>query len=255
MKRYGNRLTVIACLLLFATTRGTYAAEPLRVLFVGNSYTYGHKLPQLVARMAKAGKVQEIEQKSVTGGGMTLEGHWKKGAALERIKSGKWDVVVLQDQSMRPVVDPAATKEFGRLFDAEIKKAGAKTMFFLTWAREKHPEMQDKLSATYGSLADELKTDVAPVGLAWQLAREARPTRKLHAGDGSHAGPRGAYLAACVFYAAIVGKSSEGSPVLVQGVGKEDAAFLQKTAWKAVDQWKRRTTQARSDQEIRQGKP
>ncbi|MCG8586844.1 MAG: hypothetical protein MI757_19240 [Pirellulales bacterium] len=227
-------------LALLGTSAPLYADEPLRVLFIGNSYTYGHKIPDLVVRIARASKVREISQRSVTGGGMTLEAHWKDGRAVERIKNGKWDVVILQEQSMRPVVDPSGMNKYGRMLDAEIGKADAKTMFFLTWARQKRPEMQDKLNESYGSLAEELEASVAPVGQAWRAALAARPELKLHARDGSHASPHGAYLAACVFYSALTGKSAEGSPVLIQGVNKSDVAFLQKTAWKAVETWSQR---------------
>ena len=98
------------------------AEEPLRVLFIGNSYTYQHDLPKLVTRMAKAAGIRGISERSVVGGGMTLEGHWKNGKALERIRNGKWDVVVLQDQSQRPVFNPPGTKKDARRFAEEISK-------------------------------------------------------------------------------------------------------------------------------------
>ena len=90
--------------------------------------------------------------------------------------------------------------------------------------------MQDGLTATYGSVADELKAEVAPVGEAWRLSYDRRPKLNLHARDGSHASPAGAYLAACVFYGTLLDKSPEGSPVMLKGVTKDNAAFLQKTA-------------------------
>jgi hypothetical protein len=246
--------SMLVLLLAVAASTQAQAEEPLRVLFIGNSYTYGHQLPELVARMAKAGKVREISQRSVVGGGMTLEGHLKNGKAVDRITKGKWDVIVLQDQSMRPVVDPAGTKKFARLLNAEIKKTGARTMFFLTWAREKRPQMQEKLNETYGSLAEELKAEVAPVGVAWRLAREANPKMKLHAGDGSHASPHGAYLAACVFYASLIGKSPEGLPVLIRGVSKQEAALLQKIAWQSISTWSKIKPKAVEQQKLKVGR-
>jgi hypothetical protein len=53
-------------------------AEPLRVLFIGNSFTFRHNLPTLVARFAATGEVpREVQTTAVTYGGHTLKQHWQ----------------------------------------------------------------------------------------------------------------------------------------------------------------------------------
>jgi hypothetical protein len=51
---------------------------------------------------------------------------------------------------------------------------------------------------------------VAPVGLAWKLARERIPGVSLYATDGSHPSRIGSYLAACVIYSTLTGELCKG---------------------------------------------
>lgn len=102
----------------------------------------------------------------------------------------------------------------------------------MTWARQDAPQTQAALTHAYASIAAELKALLAPVGVAWQRALEARPRLALHHADKSHPGPDGSYLAALTLYATLFSRSPEG---LAKGhLGEADAAFLQKVATKAV---------------------
>ncbi|MGD9300376.1 MAG: hypothetical protein PVI13_02290, partial [Desulfobacterales bacterium] len=63
----------------------------------------------------------------------------------------------------------------------------------------------------------------------------------LHHRDGRHANPVGSYLTACVFYSVLVNTSPEGLTGSFSYKGKQrldlkrdDALFLQKTAWETV---------------------
>ena len=69
-------------------------------------------------------------------GGWSLEKHWQDGKAAELIGGKKWDAVVLQEQSLGPLENPAVLKEYVKKFDELIKKQGAKTVLFMTWARQ-----------------------------------------------------------------------------------------------------------------------
>jgi hypothetical protein len=95
-------------------------------------------------------------------------------------------------------------RTYSRLFDAEIRKSGAKTILFLTWANWDKQEMQSVVNETYYSIAKELNAVVAPVGPAWEVARRLSPNISLYNGDEySHPTPAGSYLAACVIYIVI----------------------------------------------------
>ena len=82
-------------------------------------------------------------------------------------------------------------------------------------------------------IANELSIEVAPVGVAWKAALEGRPELELWGSDGIHPGVEGTYLAACVFYTVIYGKTPEGLK-FTAGLPWDIAKFLQKTAGESV---------------------
>ena len=185
---------------------------PTRVLFIGNSYTFYNGGVDAVLQALAHANGRNLECTASTSGGKTLEWHWEEGEARSAIARGGWDYVVLQEYSTRPIADAPAMHRYARLFDAEIKNAGAKTVFYMTWARFHEPENQRVITRSYETIAKELNALVARVGPAWERVLEQRPDLKLHAEDRSHPTPTGTYLAACVFYAALAGDSPEGLP-------------------------------------------
>jgi hypothetical protein len=210
--------------------------KPLQILFVGNSYTYVNDLPKMLTELAKAGGQQPILAQKETPGGWSFKKHWEGGKTLPKIESRKWDYVVLQDQSLGALQAKNDMLAFGKKLDEAVKKQGARTILYMTWARQNKPETQDQITQAYQQLAKEIKADVAPVGLAWQAALKADSKPTLHSKDMSHPSTAGTYLAACVFYATIYGKSPEGLPGKIGGVTVAQALELQKTAWKVVNQ-------------------
>lgn len=252
-------------LLLPATFKSELLAAPAkrRVLFIGNSYTYFNNLPQILSGLAASAKPpQTLETEMITVGGATLKSLWSGGQPQAALAGKKWDYVVLQEQStlgqtrmvdgVIQINDPKDFHASVRTIDPEIKKAGAKPLLYMTWARKDTPEKQSLLTDAYQNIGKELGDKVAPVGLAWQAALKARPDLELHVADKSHPNPAGSYLAACVFYATIFGKSPEGLAARITGtivehtgtvtgsqgdlvnLSKEDAAFLQTIAWETV---------------------
>ncbi len=239
------------------------ADRPLRVLFIGNSLTYYNNLPRMLEQLAwSSGVPQKLETRLVVFGGATLRSHWHRGQALKAIREGVWDYVVLQEQSALGAVymvngtrwitpDPRSFHEYARLFDGEVKRVGARTIFFLTWARkDTPPREQAGLAYAYVQIAKELQALVAPVGLAWQMARMEEPSMNLYLGDGSHPSPTGSYLAACVFHALLYDKSPFGASTTIKGnpiddrgivdqnknetlvsLSYDDARSLQRIAW------------------------
>jgi hypothetical protein len=92
----------------------------------------------------------------------------------------------------------------------------------------------EEIAPAHRAIATELGTDIAPVGLAWQHAMKERPGLDMYASDREHPSIYGTYLAANVVYATVFGKSPVGSTYFPSGVGQEEAAFLQRTAWETV---------------------
>ena len=214
----------------------------MNVLFIGNSHTYLHYMPQMLAELARAadsGLPLNIDQ--ITGEGAGLQWHWNNSPSRDKIRNGRWDRVVLQDRSGGPLEELESFRNHARLLDEEIKRHGAKTIFFMTWANKSRPRTQKILTEAYGRIATELGAVPAPVGLAWEKAQALDVELNLHHIDDRHANPSGAYLTACVFYAVLFNASPEGLPATLQIEGKirldlaeERAGFLQNIAYETV---------------------
>src|SRR5262245_29071518 len=172
--------------------------DPLKVLFIGNSFTARNDLPGLVARLAEArGKC--LEHRLISAGGASLRTHWNAGEALKAIQEGRYDRVVLQEQSTLPVKNARRMHENVRLFDEAIKAAGSATALYMTWARLGESESQQAITDAYTSIGRELGATVVPVGLAWQRFLRQHDQPALHDRDQSHPTLAGSSLAACVF--------------------------------------------------------
>ena len=216
-------------------------STPLKVLFIGNSFTARNDLPGLIAKLAAA-RGKSLEHHLISAGGASLRTHWNAGEARKAIEKGHYDRVVLQEQSTLPVKNAKRMHENVRLFDEVIKAAGSTTVLYMTWARLNAPESQQAITDAYTGVGRELGVTVVPVGLAWQdfLRRHARPV--LHDKDQSHPTLAGSYLAGCVFFAVLFQESPVGVDAGVAGLSGEDLAVLQEAAWREC----RPATRARS---------
>jgi hypothetical protein len=220
--------------------RGT---APLKVLFIGNSFTARNDLPGLIARLAEA-RGKGLERRLISAGGASLRTHWNAGEARQAIQAGHYDHVVLQEQSTLPVKNARRMHENVRLFDEAIKSAGAKTALYMTWARRNAPESQQGITDAYADIGRELGATVVPVGLAWQrfLGKHAQPV--LHDKDQGHPTLAGSYLAACVFLTVLYEETPVGIPGEVGGLSEKDVALLQKVAWQTCNSTARRDAHA-----------
>lgn len=200
----------------------------LRVLFLGNSYTYYHNLPRMVEEFAAAAGKRKIETRMIAPGGASLADHLQNRQALEAIRTGRWDYVVLQEQSQLGAVylvngEPrvANAEAFfasARALDVEIRKAGANTLFFQTWPHRDAPDSdRAMLDYAYVHIAHELRCPFAPVGFAWQQARAELPGASLYDPDGAHPSRTGSYLAAAVIFATLTGTSPVDGPAKITG--------------------------------------
>ncbi len=222
---------------------------PQRILFVGNSYIYYndslHNHVRRIAIAADPSSAKSLQYKSATIGGAPLAHHDIRHL-LEPGHLGMkqpFDVVVLQGASTDVVSDArrASFREKVIEFNAEIMKRGARTALYMTHAHVKpskfaSPDVIRKVEDMYVSVGNEAGALVIPVGLAFEEAYRQRPDIQLHKDyDGSHPDLIGTYLAACVVYASLYGKSPVGNSYDYYGkIDKETAGFLQKVADETV---------------------
>ena len=241
-------LAAVACWAVAACTGA--AASPttsgplIRILFLGNSYTYVNDLPGTFTQLAASGG-HNVQTGMVANGGETLSQHAAAADSLTALTGSNWSYVVLQEQSEIPasasareqIMYPAA-----RTLSARIRGAGAVPIFFMTWAHKDgdpsyglpdYRSMQIQIDEAYLEIAHEQKDPVAPVGYTWFIVHQEHAEIQMWVDDGSHPTQAGTYLAACVFYATVFQQSPEGLSFR-GGISSRDALVLQSAAAREV---------------------
>lgn len=242
---------LLSGILLFALQ--TLKGDTLSVLFLGNSHTFWHDVPQLTSDLAMSNG-DTLHYEANTPGGCTIghpqNGHLYNSVSLALIDSLDWDYVILQEHSLFAVIDyyrdtymyPGA-----KALDSLIKLNNACTVTIVQviWGKkfggehcigpnctivfEDFEHMQDSLTAEYLRLGDSLSFTLSPAGPAWKQSITNGDPIELFDPDQSHPNLAGSYLAACVHYAVLFQKS----PVGIQftgGLSLSDALYLQEVA-------------------------
>jgi hypothetical protein len=248
-------IPLVLCLLLPLS-----AAEKLRVLMIGNSYTAQTRAE--VKGFLDADPMVDVDLVAHCPGGKKLIEHLATPKVKELLADkGGWDVIVLQDQSQLPAFamrfEGDALEQFSKGGEGMIRMAmeaqpKARLLLFETWARHLQPDnqgtlknfdgkpekMQEALTKAYellrrnpGKWDFRKSVEVVPVGQVWQGWYRQRgyedPSMSLHSGDRSHPGKLGAFLTGAVFYEAITGRAAAELPY--QGkVGDADLALALK---------------------------
>lgn len=204
----------------------TNAQQSINVLFLGNSYTSVNNLPLLLKNIALSTS-DTVNIDSFTPGGYTLQGHSTNSQSLNKINSGNWDFVVLQEQSQLPSFPDsqvmAETLPYARFLDSLINHVNpcTETVFYRTWGRKNgdasncptwppvctYNGMDSLLHLRYMQMASENNALISPVGVVWKYIKTMHPEIELYAADGSHPSIAGSYAAACSFYSVLLRKN------------------------------------------------
>lgn len=232
---------LILVALFFPFSALAQQADSLEILFVGNSYTYFWNLPQHVSLMA-ASQGHALVTRQSTAGGSNWEHHLMGERKLESVRlinDASWDYVILQNHSTSTIDRPEDFHKNGRQLINMVRKAGARPVLYMTWARKFNPLMQEAITREYLSLARSEKIPVVPIGMIWAKVRTLRPELELFDPDGSHPSPIGTYLNGLIFYKFFSGEPTVDIPNRLQTTDKNgektylnflsqnDADFLQ----------------------------
>lgn len=216
---------LIVFLLLSVSLR---AADSLRVLFIGNSYTDVNSLPGAISQLAAASG-DYLYYQMVAPGGYTFEQHSSYPPTLNLIAQGGWDYVVLQEQSQRPSFPEGQvesdTYPYARKLDSLVHAydSCAKTVFYMTWGRKNgdagncpvwppvctYTGMDSLLQLRYTIMADDNDAWLSPVAKVWRRLRANNPGIELYQADESHPSMAGTYAAALSFYSLLFHKNPE----------------------------------------------
>lgn len=239
--------------LLLLLPLGGFAQEgdSLRVLWVGNSFTYFNDLPDMVREIAATQGVKLSCTRYVKGG-ERLSGHLKNKELLKAIAVGGWDYVVLQEQSSAPSMptEQVAREVYpaARALDSLVHTASpdAQVLFYMTWGHkngclspvegypliDSYEGMQMRLITSYLEMTYANDARCAPVGMAWRQVRRERPDCVLYRPDCFHPSKLGSYLAANVLFTTIYGKPYQTA--FTAGFAAEQAEYIQRTAQRTV---------------------
>ncbi len=213
-------LSVLSVVAVAQEQNGAAPVDTLRVLYVGNSFSYYNNQPGILELVARGGRGPAIVAERITRPGATLFGLTNDTDLLSRITGGSWDFVILQEQSTlgRRTINGRAGMQDPRFFVSSVKnvasairRSGAVPVLFLTWGRERFPEDLDRLVYAYRVAGAETGATIAPVGPAWAAAHRTHPSVVLYDPDGSHPSPAGSFVSAMVIYSIITGRPASDS--------------------------------------------
>ena len=255
MKRVLYNLALLGVLLLCPMLAQANDNDSLKILWIGNSYTYYNNLPALVTKLA-AEQGLKLSPTRFLKGGAHLSGHYKNQKLIEALEKGGWDYIVMQEHSSSPAQSTrevvADTYYYAHLLDSLAKKGSpkAQVIYYMTWGHKngnmqnhKHPDpaypldetyedFQSRLQTTYLEMTYENKAWCSPVGMAWRQVRHKHPGIELYTPDCSHPSFAGSYLAAHCFLATILQRPY--SSAMYFELPEETARILQDAAQNAV---------------------
>ena len=206
-------------LALFAT--GTVAAqsEPLKILFIGNSYTHMNDMPKMFEKISKDAGMDVIVEKSAQSGA-SFHVHSERKEMFEAINKRQWDYIILQGYSRELTFDSeyldTATIPFVNQITDSIFKNNACTnlLFYMTWGYDEgfqereevntYEKMANKIESGYRYLSDTYNVPVVPVGMAWKKVK-ALNAMDLYVEDRAHPSKEGSFLIATTFFESIFG--------------------------------------------------
>jgi hypothetical protein len=231
---------------------------PKSGIFIGNSfYYYNNGLPGHVSLMEKAADPdhkQDYRNTMVTIGGSGFDWHdvesYFRPAAIGGYsfddnnnvvfnKPGKlFDVAVMMDCSQCPIHPKLKSvfTEYAKKNSDIVRAHGARPVFFMSWAYADKPEMTAQLAEAYTIAGNDNNALVIPAGLAFARAISKQPELNLYVADKRHPSLAGTYLASCVVYAALTGRSPVGNSYIA-GIDAPTATFLQTVAWETVQDY------------------
>lgn len=223
-----RRLFKVIIAFFCGTQTVSAAAEPLKILFIGNSYTLNNAMPSIFEKVAKStGKNIEVTMNAK--GGHTFEMHCARPEMFATIKSKKWDYVILQGFSLElsypvEVIDTATIPYFNKILDSiYTNNPCTNVMLYMTWGYENgHTKedtedsflkMADRVEYGYSYLSELFNIPIVPVGYSWKGVRAQYSDIRLYDADQMHPSIFGSYLAACTFYSAIFKGKVKGPSV------------------------------------------
>ena len=191
------------------------------ILFIGNSYTYYHNMPESIFAVKASAAGYDFEVHAVTHGGYHLsqfaDPQNEEGLRLRSvIENRHFDYIVLQDQSLSTITDPGNFFNGISLMKDLLADKTGQFILFATWGRKpgcetleeigmSHEEMTRHIAEYYDEAGQRFGMRVAHVGRAFSAYAQEHPEAELYFSDLHHSSPLGSAIAAEVILKVIAG--------------------------------------------------
>ncbi len=216
------------------------------ILFIGNSHTGFHNLPDLVTKLM----CYRLGRLKATSGYVAvdhLDGAMFNQNIIQEIESGRWSTVIVQAQK----TSTSGKFHYPTTDGVELAKFaidhGCKVYFYSEWGIRNVPGHSLFTEKIYQSMADESGCDCILVGRVWEEVLSAAPKTSLYDQDGNHQSRIGANLTAIVIASQLLDEDP------VEFYDAQDS----KTSKSNKDQWKLfcdKASKVRSDMKALQNK-
>ena len=248
MRKYRFIVLILPVILVIIYYLWPIDKDSIKILFIGNSYTYRNDMPSIFENIAIS-KGKKVYVEECTLGKATLFIQSKRFEVKNAIYKENWDFIIIQGASRDFVKAPSIINIKTKPALEKIIKSiqnhsqSTKILFYMTWGYRNgfkpidevntFEKMADKIRDRYLELYKTYDIGVVPVGMAWKDVRKKRDEVVLYVKDGAHPSLKGSYLAASCFYSAIFNESSVGSSYYGK-LGPKICYFLQSIASKNV---------------------
>ena len=230
---------------------------PVRVLFIGNSFTFTNDVPSILKNLAQSQGKQVITQANCVPG-ESFKGHAQSDSTNKLIRQANYDYVVLQGYSREfthshDSIAQASLPYVKQLMDSITKYAPqAIPIFYMTWGYkngtklptpfDNFDDMNTIIQRRYEKLAQRYGCWVAPVGVAWATVYHKNPDINLYGSDDYHPSLAGSYLVACTLHSMLFNERCNTQ--YYAGLPGKQAVALQQAASNTVEyslcRWKYR---------------
>ncbi len=177
--------------------------DTLRVLFVGNSFSYFYNLPQVVNAMSAYSKKVHIETRTSLVGGSRISDHLnqEKGTqTIDILNNQRFDYVVINHHSLATIDEADSFFELSKQMVELVRSKNAIPVLMMTWAYHSNPLMLATIATAYIEVGKQLGVDVVPCGNLFAEVRKWRPDLTMFDDDDKHPSKHGTYLNGLAFF-------------------------------------------------------
>ena len=203
----------------------TVEKDTLKILFVGNSFTYFYNLPQVLSSLSKYSNKIHFKTKHSLVGGSTIRTHLnqKRGTKTINILNEEiFDYVIINHHSLATINDHDSFIETSKQIVNLVRSKSAIPVFMQTWAYYSKPLMINTIASAYKEMSELLSVDIIPCGQILSEVRKRRPELNLFDDDDKHPSKNATYINALAFFKYFTNEKTKDIPKRITTIDKNN---------------------------------